>query len=107
MSCTVACECVSGYVRAKVRAWAYANIGYTPVCILFRACASMCACASVCVHVCMYAWGMQCSRLHAYEHVIHVHVSVSACTVSCIRAFMSDTEFDMVQRVCMPVVFPI
>ena len=26
MSCTVACECVSGYVHAKVRAWLYIYI---------------------------------------------------------------------------------
>ena len=42
---------------------------YTPVCILFRACASMCACASVCGHVCMRGGMYQCSGLHAYEHV--------------------------------------
>ena len=71
MSCTVACECVSGYVRAKVRAWAYANIGYIRLCASFSVHVRLCAFAHpiVCTYACMRGGMYQCSGLHAYEHV--------------------------------------
>ena len=66
-----------------------------------RLCARMHVCVGVCISVAaymrmsMYTCALECVRTHSF-------------VLPCFRyIYMSDTEFDMVQRVCLPVVFPI
>ena len=63
-------------------------------------CVGVCISVAACMRMSMYrpTCARACVRMHSF-------------VLPCFRAFgiyiMSDTEFDMVQRVCMPVVFPV